>query len=211
MAPKLKLKPLEMPGSTVRRGEKLLRPIPHGLLTMNTGSLENPFSLQDTEHFLFNFWAQEQVQIAGTVCEFFSQKVEKSTRDPLYDEPAKRVWSKAYRLKAWVSWASSSPVVGQEGFRLAFQTQAWIPLLELERVGAPAPFEGDVLRFWGDQPFFDETAAAGAKNIPKAGYYFDIVNADNDGHINDSPSFVGFRLDMKRRSEFGAERRISPP
>ncbi len=167
------------------------------------------FRLSDNEKSIFDLFAKEQVDIIGSDIDYYSLNSEKGKRDPLYDEPLTRHWSNAFRLKAWVSWASSTPVTGEEGFHLLFNATCWIARAELERVRCPAPDQGDVLRFWNN-PFFNQQAASGDK-IDNAGYYFDVLNADNDGHINDSMTFVGFRLDIRRRAEFGAERRISPP
>ena len=209
MPRKLVLKPMELPRGSVLHGGHRIQPLPRGEQTQNTDGFEHPFDIGDTERFLFSHFAHEQIQISGTPCDLFSQKIDKATRDPLYDEPTERVWSKAFKIKCWVSWASSTPVTGEEGFRLAFRTQCWIPRAEIERAGCPAPVEGDIIRFW-NIPFFNETAVAG-EQIKNAGYFFDIINADNDGHINDTASFTGFRCDLVRRSEFGAERRILPP
>jgi hypothetical protein len=209
MASKLILKPLELPRSSVFQGGKRLQPLERGEVTMNRSVAEHPFELADSEKFLFSHFADEHIQIIGTECDFFSQRVEKGTRDPLYDEPTERSFTKPFKIKAWVSWPSSTPVLGEEGFRFAFQTQGWIPRQQLEKQGAPAPFEGDVLRFW-NIPYFNEFSVARDK-IKNKGMFFVITNSDSDGHVNDAATFTGFRIDMKRRSEFGEERRIVPP
>lgn len=205
----LKLKPFELPRSTVQPGRNRIQPLPWGEVSSNTGPMESPFSLGDTEKFLFSHFAAEHCRIIGTPCSFFHQEVGKSKRDPLYDEPQQRVWSRPYEIKIWVSWPSTTPLAGEEGFHYAFDARAWIPRQELERVNAPAPFEGDILKFW-DAPLQKEHSIAGELN-KKSGYYFDVVNADTDGHIMDTPSSVGFVCDLKRRSEFGGERRIVDP
>lgn len=168
---------------------------------------ESAFTLSDSEKELFDLFAKEQVDIIGTPLDYFSQQLEQSSRDPLYDEPTQRSWAGPFKMKAWVSWASSIPVTSEEGFRFQFLAQVWVPRAEVERVGMPAPFEGDVLRFW-NIPFFNDITDEG---VAGSGYFFDVINADNDGHINDTSTFVGFRLDVKRRTEFTPERRISPP
>ena len=206
---KRKLKPMELPRSTLGVGRKLIRPLGRDEATANLGGANLPFRRDDNEQWLLSMYAQQQIQILGADVDFYSQCIEQSTRDPVYDEPTERVFRGPFKVRAWVSWASSSPVVGEDGIRVAFKTQCWIPRLELERVGAPAPFEGDIIRFW-DTPFFNSASTAGSGDT-NSGYFFDITNADNDGHINDSPSFTGFKLDLARSTEFGAERRILPP
>lgn len=209
MPKKLKLRPFELPRHQVGQGKGRLKLLPSGSVTSNTDSRQNPVRFHGNERFMFQHWAAEKVRGFGAELDFFHQEVDESIGDPLYGEPSDRVWSRPYKLMAWVSWASSAPVTGEEGFRLNFRGRAWIPMLELERMGAPAPFEGDVVRFW-NLPFLNESGVAGA-DVPNGGYFFDITNADNDGHINDSPYFTGIVCDLVRRSEFGAERRILPP
>jgi hypothetical protein len=172
---------------------------------------EEAFTLDGSgELHLFDSVAQEHTEMAGTEIDFYALDVEKSTRDPLYDEPVTRVWRGPFRMKAWVAWAESIPVVGESGFRFNFLSSCWIPRSSLEEKRAPAPFEGDVIRFW-PSPFFDKLAVARRYATSKDGYFFDITNSDDDGHVFDQAEFVGFKCDLKRRSEFGAERRILPP
>jgi len=170
---------------------------------------EDAFRLADGEIQLFDGFAQEVNGIAGIDIEFFSLSLKKSKRDPLYDEPTERVWSKPYKFRAWIAAPSQTPVVGEEGFRVHFDASAWLARKDLEDVQAPNPNEGDVIHFW-NTPFFNNQAGA-KETVPKAGFYFDVIQVTPDGHLHDTPSFVGFRCLLKRRSEFGAERKISPP
>ena len=190
--PKTKIKPFVMPNMKVA-------PLRYG---------EEAFRLSDQELYLRDVWAKESNNIWGTEVDFFSLRLKQSKRDPLYDEPTQREWSKAYRMSVWVSAPSQTPIVGEEGFRVHFDATAWIARASLEEVQAPNPTEGDVLRFW-NTPFFAKEAAH--TEVPKAGYFFDIIQAVPDGHLHDTASFVGFRVTIKRRSEFGPERKILPP
>ena len=92
-----------------------------------------------------------------------------------------------------------------------WQGAIYIARATLEAAGAPAPIEGDVFRFW-DNRFFtghsvneDKDALAGT---PQPGYYFDVINSDDTGHIFDEAFFTGFRILVMRRTEFTAERRL---
>lgn len=169
---------------------------------------QNAFRLTDNDMAIFDSFAKEQVDIAGTEVDYYSIRILKSKRDPVYDEPTKRSWTKPFRMTAWVSWASSAPTVGEEGFRVLFQAQAWLPRAEVERVRCPVPTEGDIIRYWKSEYF--NTDATGGEKITGAGYYFDVINVDNDGHVYDTSSFVGYRLDIRRRSEYGSERLVDP-
>jgi len=172
---------------------------------------DEQFRLRGNELFMFDLWAQETNRTWGIPIDYYFLNVEKSTRDPLYDEPTSRNFSRAYKLEAWVQMPTQNPIASEEGFRIHFDGSMWIARKDLEEIKAPcAPQEGDVIGFW-DNPQFNADAAANNPNIPNSGYYFDVTNAVPDGHLFDTPTFVGYKLTIKRRSEFGAERKILPP
>ena len=163
--------------------------------------------LPDCEHDLFDSIAQEHVNIAGTDIDYFSHAVGKSTRDPLYDEPIKRVFEGPFRIKAYVAWPDTTPEVRMEGWRTVVNAEAWISRKEIEDGHCPTPSETDVLRIW-NIPFYTDWSVDGDA-VPNAGYFFDVLNVNDDGHLFDSAQFVGFRLTLKRRTEFTPERRIT--
>ncbi len=190
----LKLKPIVIPNARIE-------PLRVG---------DYPFHLTDQERFLFDIWAQESAFQWGTIIELFSLNLAASKRDALYDEPTKRVYTKPFKVNAWVSMPVQNPVVGEEGFRIHFDATSWIARKELEDAGASSPKEGDIVHFWKSRQF-DVDAAAETPNIPNSGYYFDVLNSTPTEHMFDTSTFVGFKLTLKRRSEFGAERKIVPP
>jgi hypothetical protein len=49
------------------------------------------------------------------------------------------------------------------------------------------------------------------ENVPNKGYYFNVVNIQDDGHMMDNPDFSGFKLELRRYSEAFPENRIYPP
>jgi hypothetical protein len=163
--------------------------------------------MPDCEHDLFDSIAQEHVNIAGTDIDFYSHNVAGSKRDALYDEPVERVYGGPFRVKGYVVWPDTTPDVRMEGWRTIVNAEAWIARKEIEDKRCPAPSETDVLRFW-NTPFFNDWAVDG-EDVPNAGYYFDILNVNDDGHLFDSPQFVGFKMILKRRTEFTPERRIT--
>lgn len=163
--------------------------------------------MPECEHDLFDSIAQEHVNIAGTDIDFYSHNVKGSTRDALYDEPVERVYGGPFRVKGYVVWPDTTPDVRMEGWRTVVNAEAWIARKEIEDKRCPAPSETDVLRIW-NTPFFNNWAVDG-EDEPNAGYYFDILNVNDDGHLFDSPQFVGFKMILKRRTEFTPERRIT--
>lgn len=166
-------------------------------------------SLPECEHDLFDSIAQEHVDILGTDIDLYLHDIEKSKRDPLYDEPVQRVYLGPYRIKGYVSWPDSVPEARMEGLRSTFGAEAWIARKTLEDAGLKqVPGESDVMRIWRT-PFFNEMAVDFDSQSPGAGYYFDIVDVDDDGHLFDSATFVGFKFTIKRRTEFTPERRIT--
>jgi len=141
----------------------------------------------------------------GTAIEYYEQDMMASEVDDLYNEPISRVF-RLYRLMGVVEWPDSTPEMVEGGARTSFMTTVSIPRKAFELAGATAPSEGDVLRFW-NTPFFDDFSVDGAE-VPNAGYYFDVGDVDDDGHINDSEFFVWFKMSCKRRTDYTPERRI---
>lgn len=187
------IKPFEVP-----------RPVPQPSDPLVT---DPKFRLDDVELFMFDHYAKEKVDIEGTECELFTLSVKKSTIDPLYDEPAKRVFDGPYRMTAFVEWPEGTPEAGEEGMTEVWPSGCWIPRKTLEETGARPPREGDVFHFW-KLPFFDKDSVRGIP-VPVSGYYFDVIQVNDDGHLFDQKSFVGFRCNLKRRSTFTAERLLT--
>ena len=178
---------------------KIVEPLP-------AAPLINEFTLGDEERFLFDLWAQEHTHILGTTIEYWSLDVAGSKRDALYDEPVERKWLGPFKMKGYLGYAPSGPEAREEGFRTTFTTEIWISRKDFEDANCPSPNEGDAIRVW-KTPFFDQWAVDG-EDVPGRGYFFDVINVDEDGHLWDQSTFVGFRCDIKRRTEFTPERRI---
>lgn len=164
--------------------------------------------MPDCEHDLFDSIAQEHTKIAGTDIDYYSHNVSGGKRDALYDEPTERSFLGPFRMKGYVVWPDSTPDATEKGWRTVFPAEAWISRKEIEDQHCPAPSETDVIRFW-NVPYFNEWAVDGQTAAPNHGYYFDVLNVNDDGHLFDSPQFVGFKLLIKRRTEFTPERRIT--
>lgn len=170
----------------------------------------NLFQLCDAERQLFDCFAQELNKIAGTQVDYFSIDLNRSKRDALYDEPTQYVFRGPFRISGYVQWPEDIPEAREEGLRITWEAEAWIARKEFEDAGAPPPSEGDVLKFWSI-PYFDKNAATGGENVPGSGFYFDVIDAEDDGHMFDTASFVGYKIKFKRRTEFTPERRLTPP
>lgn len=166
-----------------------------------------PFRLDGAETCLFDSIASEQVAISGTPIQFWHQDIESAVRDPLYDEPISRAWLGPFTLMAFVEFAPNSTEAREEGTRATWTGSIWVPRTSLEQAGSFAPEPGDVIRYWSDVGFFNAQSVLGA-NEPGSGYYFDVTNVSTDGHLFDSSKFIGFKLDVSRRTEFSPERRL---
>jgi hypothetical protein len=165
-----------------------------------------PFKIDDSEGGVFDHFAQEQVKAVGPDISYWHQDLDASTRDPLYDEPIDRVWRGPFKLTGFVEYMEGQPGMREEGSFVRWEGRIWLPRKELEDNNAPAPVEGDVIQYWDDRFFAD--FAVNDEAVPKAGYYFDIIKASDDGHVGDTSHFVGFALQVVRRTEFTAERRL---
>lgn len=164
----------------------------------------NGFHLDGSELGLFDSVASELNEHAGTEICYYSQVLVK--RDPVTSEPLERAWRKFKMFASFGHPGGGTPEMREEGFRVVWDGLVWIARSEFERVGAPPPQEGDVLHAW-DVPFFDQYAVLG-ENVPNAGYFFDVIDVNDDGHVNDSAAFVQFELGTRRRTELTPERRV---
>ena len=157
----------------------------------------------DSELSLFDSYSTELPGISGDEVNYYAMNRAKTKIDPLYGEPSERGIDGPFRLNAYVQWPQFQPEAGEQGFGFEFDASCVIARATLEEANAPYPFEADILEFWRT-PYHD------AKSLGK-GLFFDVIKVQNEGHIHDSPSFVNFKLFLKRRTQFGAERRVSPP
>jgi hypothetical protein len=164
------------------------------------------FNLDSKERFLFDLWAQEHTGIAGTELDYWSLDTKASKRDPLYDESIVRVWKGPFRFPAYFEWADSTPEAREEGMRTTWSASCWIARKNFEDFGAPPISEGDIIRVW-NVPFFDDFSVDG-ENLAVSGYYFDVINVNDDGHLWDQFNFVGYSCSIERRTEYTPERRL---
>jgi hypothetical protein len=164
--------------------------------------------LDSKELCVFDSIAQEHVDAHGTDVKFYHQDIPGSSRDPLYDEPVDREFRGPYKLKAFVEYPPATPEMTENGMRVTWTGSVWVARAALEVHGIPAPLEGDIFQFWDTVEFYKEHSV-GHEHVPGAGYYFDVVTVDEDGHVFDSEAFVGFKCEIRRRSEFTPERRLA--
>lgn len=176
-------------------------------LDKSSQSLCASFKLDDSESQMFDHFAQEHTEAHGTDLHLWHQNLETSTRDPLYDEPIEREWGGPFKLTGFVEYMAGTPQMREEGMVVRWQGTIWVARKELEDTGTPAPLEGDVIKFW-DNKFFAEHSV-NAEHGVHGGYYFDVINADDDGHVHDTGHFVGIMLTVLRRTEFTPERRLN--
>lgn len=166
------------------------------------------FDLSAENEDLFACWNQEHTDVSGTTVDYWVQDLINSKLDPLYNEPELRVWAGPFRFKAFLEWPEKTFETREEGARALWETQIYVPRLSIEESNLPGfPREGDVARIW-QIPFFDQYAQGVDFNIPGAGYYFDVINVNEDGHALDNFEFTRFKLTLKRRTEFTPERRV---
>jgi len=168
--------------------------------------------LDDCELELFDCINQDLIELAGTEINFYANESGGSPRsslearrkvDPLYGEPTERTIKGPIRLMGFVEYPEYSPMAEETGFGREWDAQVVISRASLDEKNAPYPSEMDIIELWRT-PYHD------AWSLGK-GMFFDVIKAKHDGHINDTPTFTQFRLTLKRRSQFGAERRVTPP
>lgn len=172
------------------------------------GCSKEQFHIDGSEIATFDHFVVERTRAHGTKLDYWHQDLKRTKRDALYDEPIDRVWAGPYKIYGYVEYAPGQPEMREEGMRVTWTGNIWIPRAELELVKAPPPLEGDIIRYWRI-PFFAEHGVNSEESaVDTAGYFFDVVNSDDDGHIADAEAFVGFKLEVRRRTEFTPERRL---
>jgi len=162
------------------------------------------------ERNLFDIFSREQSAIiAGGEADLYLRDKGRSRKDPLYGEPTRSVWVGPYRLKVYLQNPVPSPMTTPQGYRNEWNGEVWIPRTEIELRSIRGPDNGDVIQMW-KIPFYDALSVE-QTSVPRAGFYFDVERVHSDGIAAMAPIFVGFKLTLKRRSEFTAERRVLPP
>lgn len=163
--------------------------------------------LNDCDRDLFDKINSDLNELAGIEVNYYGYDPYSTENvkhiDPLYGEPTERELSGPWRVVAIVKYPTYQPIADESGFGRDWDAEVFISRIHLEEKNAPYPSEGDVIEMWRT-PFHDAWSMG-------EGMFFDVIKAQHDGHVNDSPSFTQFKLGLKRRSQFGAERRITPP
>lgn len=167
------------------------------------------FMLDSSELQLFDCIAGDHVRAIGLEIEYYSLSTADSKRDALYDEPGEFAFKGPWVISANFEYDGAQPTAQEEGKLTEATGKLWIARKELEDHHAPSPNEGDVIRMW-DNPHFNIVEAVDGEAIPGSGFYFDVINVDPSGYLFDNHAFVGFALDLKRRTVFTPERKISP-
>lgn len=166
--------------------------------------------LGDTERFMFDLWAQEHTRISGTNFEYFPIDLAESKKDPLYNEAETRVFGGPFKIIGWIELPIGTSEMQEEGMHKTFGPKAWLARKEVEDQSMPAPKIGDVLHVW-DLPFYEVQSTSEIAKSPGAGFYFEVTEVNTDGQLFDTPSFVGFTMNLRRRTEFTPERRLDKP
>lgn len=168
---------------------------------------EGPLRFEDGERLLHDSLAREQVRsFGGTRIRYYALNIARSATHTLYNESTQRYYDGPYFMAGYIEWPKSQPEVREEGFLSRWETRVWIPRVEVETAGCRAPLEGDVVEVWRT-PFFDEWAVSGEER-QDGGYFFTVTVSNEEGHLHDSPGFIGFELTVARNTEFTPERRV---
>ncbi len=144
-----------------------------------------------------NYYAYNTAQLGDKVARV------RTKVDPLYGEATERVIAGPFRIWAQVKWPEYTPVSDEGGFGREFDGQLTISRSHLDEKNLPYPSEGDIIEMWRT-PYHDDQAKG-------KGLFFDADKVWNDGHVNDTATFTQFKMNLKRRTKFGAERRLTPP
>ncbi|MFA4971342.1 MAG: hypothetical protein WC683_01930 [bacterium] len=175
-----------------------------------------------TEIAYFKQLEAERIALVGPTCEYYSLNRGKHV-DPLYGEPDNDPLYGGMDPRGTpqhhpTSWNFSPDVAGGEA-PLTFQCA--IEYQEADQRQPSARAEGKQVEY--DATLYVavlhwEAAVAGrsfAARVPKEGdvtyvfgLWWDVVNAGSSGNVLDTASVVGWKLLLKRRSQFVPERKV---
>jgi hypothetical protein len=163
--------------------------------------------LDDSEVDLFDCINSDMIELTGVEINYYPHNAQSPVNrrkiDPLYGERTEPIAAEPQRNKAIVKYPEYEPMAEESGFAREWDAKVILSRAMLDEKNLPYPSEADVIEMWRT-PYHDMWSMG-------KGLFFDVIKAKHDGHINDTPTFTQFELTLKRRSQFGAERRITPP
>lgn len=151
---------------------------------------------------LFNCIAAEVNRLAGMLAYYYRLRRDISARDPLYQELIDEQWRdlpNGMQLNVFTTNPEHATTTGEEGRRTQWDANIWIARINWEEAVRKAdgltladaiepPRIGDVVNAWGE--------------------YFDIVDYDKDGILDDMrPIYVLHKVSLRRQTKFEAWRR----
>lgn len=155
------------------------------------------------ERPLWDSFAQEPARLGGTPVLFYSLRRAKN-HHPLYREPsaAGKDWefNGPWELAGSFQTDDTDYQGTGEGSTKTSSGTLWVARKEFEDAGAPDPKIGDVIELWTEAPF-DGVAK------PR---FWDVVepHADSDSHVMNTGIFTLWKLTLKSRSTFHAQRKV---
>lgn len=161
--------------------------------------------LDDSEVGFFDSIASELNELVGVHINYWTYNSRsdenKSKVDPLYGEISEpRSIDGPHRVWAYVKYPEHQPSSSDTGFAREWDASVSIARLHLDEKNLPYPTEDDIIELWRT-PYHDAMSM-------HIGLFFDVIKIKHDGHVHDTPTFTMFELTLKRRTQFGAERRL---
>ena len=190
-------------------GQGKVKPFPNGSNSIKPFPEDETFTMKPKDELpLHDSVASDSVKISGTTIFYYSLDVYGSSYDALYGEPNDRKFNGPFKIQGYVAWPRNQKVVTEFGSMDVFDSNAYLVRKDVEDAKMPLPSSGDVLGFWNIF-FFDKQWGIDGILDQNAMFFFDVLNVNTDGHLYDSPYFVGFKLTIKRKTNFSPERRVS--
>lgn len=162
---------------------------------------------------------EERIELVGPTCEYYSLNRGKNV-DPLYGEPtndpryygSSPLGSDSVSSEAWNFYPSiddpkqfpieieymeadnRTPTARAEGFVYEYDAiigisrNHWEDAWEDTVIDGRAPKEGDIIYVFGE--------------------WWDVTKAGKSGYILDSTEYVGFKLELKKRTQYTPDRKV---
>jgi hypothetical protein len=162
--------------------------------------------LNGKEKKLFDSINLEMMTLAGAqrVCKdillwAFQTPTTSTHKDALYDEPNSKASYKSYSVKIFFERPITETSATDEGLEQSFSGRAWFSRKDLELAKVAKDYKGNHVKEGDTFELFHK-----GNRI-----FYEIINVDREGIVNDSDVFTQYTVDFVRRQHFIPERKLA--
>lgn len=154
------------------------------------------------ENPLFQHYGSEIVDLYGNddmILFRYDEEASKENIDPLWKEYAPNAKYVGYKVKGFLTeFTRETSTASPHGKDTEFDAKVTISREHLDKSGVPKDIDGQMVRE-GDILLINELGDA---------YYFDLLNVERKGYVNQSDQWLFLDLTCKRREKYVPERKL---